>query len=161
MSLKLIPLLAVVALLGSSCGEDDAVAGGAALGPEGTPAGDGSGDGATEVTVVVTGGEFDRLTYTITCGDQPVLEPPVDALDPATACRRLTDPAVVQRLAQGPPADQMCTEVYGGPQEATITGTIDGVAVDATVSRVNGCEIDTWDRLLAGILPPTQGVQGG
>ncbi len=49
----------------------------------------------------------------------------------------------------------------GGPQEAAITGTLAGQPVDARVTRANGCEIDTWDRMLAGVLPPTSGVGDG
>jgi hypothetical protein len=45
------------------------------------------------------------------------------------------------------PPDLMCTQIYGGPEEAEITGTLDGEQVQASVSRQNGCEIDRWDRL--------------
>lgn len=45
------------------------------------------------------------------------------------------------------PGDQVCTEIFGGPQTATITGTYRGADVDATFSRENGCEIDRWDAL--------------
>ena len=45
------------------------------------------------------------------------------------------------------PKDAMCTQVYGGPETARVTGTVDGVAVDATFSRTNGCEIARWDAL--------------
>jgi hypothetical protein len=40
-----------------------------------------------------------------------------------------------------------CTEIYGGPDVATITGSVDGEPVDATVTRSNGCEIARWDAL--------------
>ena len=51
----------------------------------------------------------------------------------------------------------MCTEIYGGPDVATITGDIDGAPVDTTVDRANGCGIDDWDTVLAGLLPPAVG----
>ena len=38
-----------------------------------------------------------------------------------------------------------CTELYGGPQTATITGTLRGERVDLKLSRVNGCEIARWE----------------
>ena len=40
-----------------------------------------------------------------------------------------------------------CTQQYGGPEEATIKGTIRGDKVDATFSRTDGCEIARWDRV--------------
>ncbi|MBW1604590.1 hypothetical protein JJV70_21310 [Streptomyces sp. JJ66] len=42
---------------------------------------------------------------------------------------------------------QMCTQIYGGPQTARITGEWRGRAVDARFSRDNGCEIHRWERL--------------
>lgn len=39
-----------------------------------------------------------------------------------------------------------CTEIFGGPQTARVTGTLRGEAVDARFSRQNGCEIARWDR---------------
>ena len=45
------------------------------------------------------------------------------------------------------PTDLLCTEVYGGPQTAHITGTWKGEPVDLRVSRRNGCEISQWDSL--------------
>jgi hypothetical protein len=45
------------------------------------------------------------------------------------------------------PADRACTELYGGPQTATVRGTWGGETVDATFERTDGCEIDRWDRL--------------
>lgn len=41
-----------------------------------------------------------------------------------------------------------CTEIYGGPDEVRVEGTLDGEPVDALLTRVNGCEIDRFDRLL-------------
>ena len=43
-----------------------------------------------------------------------------------------------------------CTEIYGGPDEVRVTGTLDGERVDALLTRVNGCEIDRFER----IVPP-------
>jgi hypothetical protein len=45
--------------------------------------------------------------------------------------------------------DVACTQIYGGPEEATIKGTIRGEKVDATFTRTNGCEIERWDRVKA------------
>ena len=156
--------LLVLAVAAGACATDEDVptAGTAAPGADADAGGDGDGDGdGAGLTVVVDGGEFDRLTYTVTCGaaGAATVVPEVPGVDPASACERLRDPAVVELLVSGPPQDRLCTEVYGGPQVATITGRLAGEAVQAEVSRVDGCQIDTWDRLLAGFLPPTVGVQ--
>jgi hypothetical protein len=51
------------------------------------------------------------------------------------------------RLADLEPASDAtaCTQLYGGPQTATIEGTLRGEPVDLSFSRVNGCEIARWD----------------
>ncbi|MEO6472623.1 MAG: hypothetical protein ABIR57_11660 [Aeromicrobium sp.] len=43
--------------------------------------------------------------------------------------------------------DQACTMIYGGPETATLKGTVRGKKVDARFSRVNGCEIDRWKQV--------------
>ena len=58
------------------------------------------------------------------------------------------------RLIEGPPEDQVCTEIYGGGEVADITGTINGTAVSATVNRANGCGIADWDLLRPILVEP-------
>jgi hypothetical protein len=43
--------------------------------------------------------------------------------------------------------DTACTEIYGGPEEASIKGQIRGQTIDATFKRTNGCEISRWERV--------------
>lgn len=38
-----------------------------------------------------------------------------------------------------------CTEIYGGPDTATIEGGLDGRTVRVHLDRSNGCEIDRFD----------------
>ena len=98
------------------------------------------------------------IEYDVGCfGDAFPVTPEVDGVDGATGCELLGDPAVLALLVDGVPPDQACTEIYGGPDEAFITGEINGRPVDATVSRRNGCEIDRWERLV-GLIPPALGV---
>ncbi|HJV98177.1 MAG TPA: serine protease inhibitor, partial [Arthrobacter sp.] len=40
---------------------------------------------------------------------------------------------------------QVCTEQYGGPQTATVTGIVDDTPVEASFARTNGCEIGVWN----------------
>jgi hypothetical protein len=49
------------------------------------------------------------------------------------------------------PDDVACTELFGGPQTATVSGTLDGTAVEGRFARHDGCEIARWDKL-AGLL---------
>jgi subtilisin inhibitor-like len=64
----------------------------------------------------------------------------------AKACRSL---AQVGWPAFRPvPPNTACTEIYGGPQTAVISGVVDGRHVWTRLRRDNGCEISRWDRLL-------------
>jgi FlaG/FlaF family flagellin (archaellin) len=43
------------------------------------------------------------------------------------------------------PADVACTQQYGGPETATVKGTLRGETIDAQFTRTNGCEISRWN----------------
>ena len=110
-----------------------------------------------DLEVVVDHPDRNTISYRITClGDTATITGDVD-LDEHAACEALSRPQVQQRLAEGP-TDEICTEQYGGPDTATITGTIDETPVDTVVDRTNGCGISDWDDLLANLLPPAVGV---
>jgi hypothetical protein len=47
------------------------------------------------------------------------------------------------------PRGTACTQQFGGPETATVTGTFDGEQVDAQFSRANGCEIARWEEASA------------
>ena len=91
------------------------------------------------------GAEVQRWTLTCepTGGDHP---------DAERAC---ADLAAEQEPFAPIPADAMCTEIWGGPQTATVRGTYRGAPVDLELSRVNGCFIDQWERLGALLPPPS------
>ncbi|UZX01812.1 serine protease inhibitor [Arthrobacter sp. CDRTa11] len=70
-----------------------------------------------------------------------------------TAGSNLPDPeaalAVLERFGEdiffpkpGPP--RLCTQQYGGPQVALVTGTFHGRPVNAEFRRTDGCEISRW-----------------
>jgi hypothetical protein len=52
------------------------------------------------------------------------------------------------------PAGTMCTEIYGGPQTATVTGRFRGEPVSAGFSRTDGCQVARWDAHLALLVEP-------
>ncbi|HEX9230022.1 MAG TPA: serine protease inhibitor [Arthrobacter sp.] len=57
----------------------------------------------------------------------------------------------------GPP--KMCTQQYGGPQVALVTGWFLGRDVHSTFSRTDGCEIARW-RAMAPLLGGVAGSTG-
>ena len=52
-----------------------------------------------------------------------------------------------EALEQEIPPDQMCTEIYGGPETAEIKGNIGRKSIDTSLNRSNGCAIKRWDDL--------------
>jgi hypothetical protein len=69
------------------------------------------------------------------------------------ACELLAaQPRVFSRLA--PKAGTLCPELYGGPQRATVTGTVDGRPVDVEVTRSDGCGVAFWTALEWLLGPP-------
>jgi hypothetical protein len=68
------------------------------------------------------------------------------------ACERLAElGATAFAPVEG---DAVCTEIYGGPAEAEVSGTIDGTPVEANLSRANGCEIARWEAVQAVVPVP-------
>jgi hypothetical protein len=63
---------------------------------------------------------------------------------PGAACSRL---ARLARPFAPTPKDAVCTQIYGGPQQALVTGRFRGRAIRARFSRGNGCEIARWSRI--------------
>ena len=80
-------------------------------------------------------------TWTLDCQEPGASSHP-DAEAACAALEALDDPFAPL------PADRACTEIYGGPQKALVTGDWNGSKVDLTVSRRNGCEIGQWDSLV-------------
>ena len=71
---------------------------------------------------------------------------------PGRACRKLARAG--HDLFAPVPETAVCTEIYGGPQRARVTGSVNGARVWATFTRTNGCNIDRWQRLSPWLLPP-------
>ncbi len=69
---------------------------------------------------------------------------------PAAACRRLLSAG--RALFAPTPPGTACTQIYGGPQVALVTGTLAGRSVWAKFARRDGCETERWNRI-AFLLP--------
>jgi len=90
-----------------------------------------SAPGTTRLTVTEHDGERVVRTIDLPCGAGDV------------ACAEVV--ALLPRLRPDP--DEVCTQVYGGPERLTVTGTVDGEPVRVEVTRVNGCQIARYDLL--------------
>jgi hypothetical protein len=92
------------------------------------------------ITVWPNGREhLPKQSYTLTCA-------PVGGTLPhrQTACARL---AALRSPFAPTPAQTACTQIYGGPQEALISGRFRGRWIRSSFHRRNGCEIDRWNRV--------------
>jgi hypothetical protein len=105
-----------------------------------------------DLTVKVDDGNGTTSTYSLTCVPEGGQHPAA-----ADACAALA--AAGAEAFGPPPKDQMCTEQYGGPQTATVTGTLAGKPVRAQFARTDGCEIGRWAALSA-LFGPVAGVEG-
>ena len=142
--------LAAGLALAAGCGDDE--------GDDETTAPGSSGEGGTELTVTLDvdgpGGQ-DALSETVSCDDSSSDE----------ACEAAGELEVADLAPVAP--DTPCTEIYGGPDELRIEGTLNGDPVDETLTRANGCEIDRFQAavpLLAALYPdyvPGQGLDAG
>jgi hypothetical protein len=64
---------------------------------------------------------------------------------PGLACSRLL--AAGRTLFAPTPPGTACTQIYGGPQQALVTGTVAGARVWARFARRDGCEVARWNRV--------------
>lgn len=70
-----------------------------------------------------------------------------------SACSLVIGPGR-KRLVSGP-VGGACTQQYGGPEQATITGSIQGDRINTKVARSDGCGIADWE-----LLTPLVGAPG-
>jgi hypothetical protein len=92
------------------------------------------------VTVWPNGqGRVPKRTYTLTCA-------PLGGTLPrrASACQKLF---LLKAPFAPTPIGTPCTQIYGGPQEALVTGQFNGAPIRARFSRKGGCEIARWNRV--------------
>jgi hypothetical protein len=144
-------LLCAAALLTGLTGCGDETANGPS---SGNPSGTGSSaavPGAaatTALTVLVDDGEG-TVTWLLTCdpvgGDHPEAEAACRALDRSGA-----------KALPPVPRGRLCTQVFQGPEVASISGTWKGQRVDSRFNLRNGCEVGRW-KALTGLLPAIGG----
>lgn len=110
--------LTVLLLLGGCGGDNDRT--------DGTDSGDSP---AVKLAMILDNGKGDTHARVFTCDEGP-------------DCK-LADRLVPKLLSE---RDEACTDLWGGPQTFTITGSYRGQPVDLVVTRANGCEISRFDR---------------
>lgn len=64
------------------------------------------------------------------------------------ACR-LVQGGALQRVERAQQSGRLCSQIYGGPQRAHITGHIGRHPVDLTINRTDGCGTADWYALQA------------
>jgi hypothetical protein len=97
------------------------------------------GGDATQLNVEVTDAASQPIRMTLRCGGTC----DVARLDEA--------------LTEDP--ERACTQQFGGPEKAHVTGTVNGRPVDITLARSDGCGIAAYEALFAsfGRKPPLAG----
>lgn len=134
-------LLALLVVL-TGCAQRSADDGSAGSGSAGGGAAGGISRAENDLVVRIDQGDGSAPeSWTLTCaGTSDGTHPDADA-----ACALLAgldDPFAPL------PADVACTEQYGGPQSAHVTGVWGGDPVDLELTRVDGCRISQWDSLV-------------
>ena len=94
---------------------------------------------ALTITVWPQGLDGPSQRWTLRCD-------PIGGTHPARAasCRKLSS---LPNPFRPVPGDAVCTEIYGGPDVARVTGTFRGRRIWAQFRLRNGCEISRWKRV--------------
>jgi hypothetical protein len=93
------------------------------------------------------------FSWTLDCTTDPPSGTGAYADSATQTCEMVEDRRAELALLDPRPG-RVCTEIYGGPQLARITGTVAGTAVNVEIARNDGCGIDDWTRLEWLLGPP-------
>lgn len=106
------------------------------------PSGSGAGDAELSITIKAsTDGK--AVNYTLVCkGGAPMAESQHPRA--AAACSALKKNAAILNPAS-PPKGISCTQQFGGPQVASVTGEVNGTPVETSFALRDGCEIGAWN----------------
>lgn len=94
---------------------------------------------ALTITIWPQGMDGASQRWTLRCG-------PTGGNHPArvAACRKLSS---LSNPFRPVPTDAVCTEIYGGPDVARVTGRFRGRRIWVQFQLRNGCEISRWKRV--------------
>jgi hypothetical protein len=129
-----VALVALVAVAAAGCGGESSDSSGSPTATQ--PAR--SGETKLEINVSIGGSEAPTKMWTLECPDGGTLP------HPTAACAKL---ATMDDPFAPVPKDKACTQIFGGPEVADVTGTFKGKPVNAHFDKGNGCEIERWNRV--------------
>jgi hypothetical protein len=112
--------------------------------PTGTPGNAATTTSSLTITLLATP-TATPVSYTLLC-DGAAVGPTSTLPNAATACAELEAHGEEVLDSQRPMPEQ-CTQQYGGPQQATVTGTFHGRSIDASFSLTDGCRIAVWNSI--------------
>jgi hypothetical protein len=102
---------------------------------------------SVRLTIVFTGRAGSRRVAHLNCtaagGRADGFLRPVGAPRACAHARR-----IARLLAGGPDPHRACSQIYGGPERALVTGTIGGRRIRHGFSRTNGCGVAEWRRAM-------------
>lgn len=116
-----------------------------------------SADGAATVRLDIRYdvGEATTKTATLTCrGSRNRATGFLRRRDARRLCRVARD---LRGFLADPPPHEVCTEQWGGPDRARVTGRIGDDRIDRRLARNDGCEIGDWDTAQP-LLPKPKGA---
>ena len=90
-----------------------------------------------EISISAGGKDGPTKLWTLSCPRGGTLP------QPTRACSRLD---AVDKPFAPVPKNVACTEVYGGPQVADVSGRFHGRPVNAHFTRTDGCQINRWNK---------------
>ncbi|MEI8067097.1 MAG: SSI family serine proteinase inhibitor [Actinomycetes bacterium] len=93
-----------------------------------------------QLTEVISNGSGSTKSWTLNCSPVSGTHPNAKA-----ACSQLLKLGI--KALSPTPAGYACTQIYGGPEKATLTGTWSGKKFRSTFSRTDGCQIARWENL--------------
>jgi hypothetical protein len=99
---------------------------------------------AVDLAITASDGHGTTRRARLLCGDNEQRASGFGSANAAELCqaaRRLE-----RFLTTEPDRRRACTQIYGGPESARISGAVDGAEVDRRLSRTDGCRISEWER---------------
>lgn len=127
-----IAALTLAALAVSGCGGSDSSSSSSSSSGSGTATAD------LQISLSVKGSEQPSKSWTLHCPAGGTLP------DAAEACKKL---AAIDDPFAPVPKGTACTQIYGGPEIADVSGTFNGKPVNTQFSRGDGCEIERWKKV--------------
>ena len=112
--------------------------------PSASPLPSGSGAGDAELSITVKAAKDGKaVNYTLVCKGGTAM---AESQHPnaAAACSALKNNAAILNRAT-PPKGISCTEQYGGPQVASVSGEVYGTPVETSFALRDGCQIGAWN----------------